>query len=146
MGCDIHVYTETLDKNGDWLADARGTYDVESFPDEEYAYYSMDETFTGRDYILFGVLAGVRRHYPFSFDPKGFPEDASSHVNEIYQSEIEDAHTPSYLSKEELQTKATELLITGEHIPPEVSGCLKTVLEKLNGEPDKQRIVFWFDN
>jgi hypothetical protein len=60
MGCDIHLITEIF-KEGKW------NY-IEEIP----------ESFNGRNYSLFGVLAGVRNSFnEDNFEPRGLPKDIS---------------------------------------------------------------------
>ena len=62
------------------------------------------DRFTDRDYLLFGFLAGVRDSTNQHFEPRGFPEDASKEVSTVYNGYGSDAHTPSYLTLEELKS------------------------------------------
>lgn len=71
MGCDIHMYIEYADKkreNKYWM-DFGGRINP------------------GRNYTMFGILAGVRSDEKFSFEPKGVPEVmsyAAAHDNQLY--------------------------------------------------------------
>ncbi len=85
MGCDIHMYAERATGHG-----------YEAIPNAPVMEW--------RSYAVFGFLAGVRNYSdvtPIS-DPRGFPDDASDDVAEDYEGWGPDAHTPSYLSLEEL--------------------------------------------
>jgi len=148
MGCDIHLYSETLDEHTNaWVADTADSFEVEKDDPEDEGWCSMTEAQgSSRNYWLFGVLAGVRTEWPYSFEAKGFPEDASYHVEKIFKRWDCDAHTPSYLTKRELQEKAAELMISAEEGARDNAGLLRHVLDGLDGDPDRQRIVFWFDN
>lgn len=53
MGCDIHMYVEYRDKRSDYWMGFGGRINP------------------GRNYGMFGVLAGVRGHFKDSFAPKG---------------------------------------------------------------------------
>lgn len=106
-----------------------------------------------RIYALFGALAGLRGSF-YLYDPRGLPKDISPEVLKEYQSWGEDAHTPSWLTTEELR-KCLDLTIkklSKEYDMKEVKSWLKNY-EKIyeymkysedEGEPS--RIVFWFDN
>ena len=59
MGCDIHMYPETRSKS------ERGSW-----------WQICDSFYCGRDYWMFGVLAGVRMGTAL-FEPRGVPSDAS---------------------------------------------------------------------
>jgi len=60
MGCDIHMYIQykekRKDKTREWWRDFGG-------------YFSP-----GRNYTMFGILAGVRDNPEKGFEPKGLPE------------------------------------------------------------------------
>lgn len=156
MGCDIHMYAETLDDAGNWVESSLTDFDqchwvAEAFEsddvEEQESYKATNVVATDRNYWLFGLLnPGVRTEWPYSFEERGFPEDASASVKEQFEYEDGDAHSPSYLTKEELQLKAAELLISNEHGARDNGSYLHDLINKLHGEPDKQRIVFWFDN
>lgn len=97
MGCDIHIYVEKKVK-GKWLA-------ADKWKNEE-AYYTMEgrEIFEGRNYSLFGVLAGVRRDdVPLISKPRGFPKDASKEVEGCYTQWEGDGHSTTWLSLEDIQ-------------------------------------------
>jgi len=151
MGCDIHMYSETLDENDHWIADAADTFTVEKDdpedPDEE-GWFDMDQAqHDGRNYWLFGLLhPGVRTEWPFSFEIKGWPDDASDHTDRLYRRWEGDAHSPNHLTKRELLNKAAELLISSEEHAQALAGYLQDIIQGLDGDPDRQRVVFWFDN
>lgn len=151
MGCDIHLYSESLDDNGVWVADAADTFVIDKDDDtdsDEDGWASMEEAAgSDRNYWLFGLLSpGVRTEWPFSFPETGWPDNASEHTERIYQGWSSDAHSPGHLTKRELQNKAAELLITSEDHAQALAGYLQEILRGLDGEPDRQRIVFFFDN
>lgn len=81
MGCDIHVSAEV------------------KIDDQWHHYECLD---VGRDYQLFGRMAGVRNksEEPISL-PKGMPKDCSALTKIIYESDC--YHTHSYLNKEEIE-------------------------------------------
>lgn len=156
MGCDIHMYSETL-IDDEWVADAKDTLSY----DAKYDNYEMDEFNNGhRDYWFFGLLAQVRRDFPGGFKAKGFPIDASEEIENIYNQWGIDAHTPSYLTHQELLDKYNYLpLLKAEYLlTQEISNSseiidsnlntLKDHIDTFNPGVDKthQRIVFWFDN
>lgn len=151
MGCDIHMYIEKK-KNGKWIP-AQGFMQTgdrtDGPPDVPY-----HDQFNQRNYALFGFLAGVRNSDIVWFKPKGFPEDASKEVKRVYRRWGVDAHTPSYLTKEELDRVDWDGKI-------DCYGKIQTRKEAfypfwdlvywLNSydytcNPDEIRLVFWFDN
>lgn len=57
MGCDIHMYVEYKRKDSDYFSDFGGRINP------------------GRNYWMFGILAGVRSDANNLFPPKGIPDD-----------------------------------------------------------------------
>lgn len=121
MGCDIHMHVECK-KQGRWVLHSNDIYD-------------------GRDYELFGILAGVRgRCVPISH-PKGLPFDVTDEVKRLHDSWGEDAHSSSWLTFNEIYNSRFDYDNTSlQHI----------ALEMLRAKRDQQseyvRIVFWFDS
>lgn len=75
MGCDIHCYIEYKEKTSDSWQDFGGRINP------------------GRNYRMFGFMAGVRTDYPH-IEPKGWPEDCASEAfrdNTIYVSESQES-------------------------------------------------------
>jgi hypothetical protein len=127
MGADIHVYTEVLRKsytdehkkpvwvNADkwtinpyWYLNPedRKTINEDGFEvgDEDYMRIEYeDRIYRGRNYALFGILAGVRWESPEQFEVKGFPKDASPEVTKEYEAWGPDGHTHSWLTLKELK-------------------------------------------
>ena len=141
MGCDIHAFVETYE-DGKWVPSKEDQFEKSTWyepEDDELMTLNTD-----RNYDLFGLLCnGVRREFVYSFDDKGIPLDCSPEVLAVYTKWGSDAHTPSYLTKSELQKKAAELLVRGEQ---EMLHELNAFIKMLYGEPETQRVVFWFDN
>jgi hypothetical protein len=106
MGCDIHLFTELKKGSGKWKnADywQHNYFYDEKDPDCER---EMDPVpvYRGRDYDLFGILAGVRSgSNDLIDDPRGIPEDAC----EITKTESErcgsDGHSHSWFTLKELK-------------------------------------------
>jgi len=104
--------------------------------------------YLGRNYQLFGALAGVRRQPEERMgDPRGLPADVSVAVADRYPDEkMQEAclyHSTSYWTLRELL----------EFDPPpwwqdRRLGPMKALLRHLCGlgGADDVRIVFWFDN
>lgn len=59
MGCDIHTYVEFADP----ISNERGPY-----------WRNFTRNGGNRDYVLFGILAGVRVPDVQAFEPKGMPD------------------------------------------------------------------------
>lgn len=66
---------------------------------KEYSGHGLNEIVLGRDYCMFGVLAGVRG-VGCLYSPRGFPDTASPELTKAWIEGGE--HTPSYLSVDEL--------------------------------------------
>ena len=156
MGCDIHMYSETF-IDDEWVADTKDSLKYDS----KYDTYNMDEfNNCHRNYWFFALLAEVRRECPWGFQDKGFPSDASEEIQNIYNQWGSDAHTPSYLTHQELLDKynslpllRTEYLLTQKYINSSEAiddnlSTLKDHIDMFNPGVNKshQRIVFWFDN
>jgi hypothetical protein len=103
MGCDIHIFSETKIE-GKWVCNE--PFEVQDVgTEDEYIDVPYDQQFySGRDYDLFGVLAGVRHDSLQEFEVKGFPDDASPEIKRKFTSWDCDAHTPSYITLEELKS------------------------------------------
>lgn len=84
MGCDIHLYIEKKIDEKEWV-------------------YIGESDYNGRDYELFGFMAGVRGSQQY-FKQKGLPDDISSGVRKICVDYGSDGHSHSWLTLEELQS------------------------------------------
>ena len=96
IGADIHLHCEYKDENGWHNCDNHIWNDKEN-------KYEFDPIYWGRNYDLFGVLAGVRsREFPMIDSPRGLPEDISAKTKEYAVEMKGDAHSYSYLTMKEL--------------------------------------------
>lgn len=151
MGCDIHLYSETK-KDGIWVADKADSFNQNEDADEngEDGYVHINSSYSGeRNYQLFGLLnTNVRADSPWSFDENGFPDDASPEITAYYKHWDTDAHSASYLTRQDLKKKATELLIVADKYAHDLCGYLAALIGGLPDctDTEEQRIVFWFDN
>lgn len=131
MGCDIHLFTETWRHGGWqkvgsifpepnfnpekpanqwWCYDEQGqqlsTPHAEAHTDNCWLNNrdTTDEPYSGRNYNLFGILAGVRRYdaHPVA-EPRGVPDDASAEYRAIVNRWNGDGHSHSWLTLAELQ-------------------------------------------
>lgn len=151
MGCDIHVYVEKLNEEGDWVS--ADTWEEESDPEEAGVMFVpyKKALYSERNYPLFGFLTKgiVRVDVPNPMELKGFPEDASQEVQDVYMEWGGDAHTPNYFTLEELVRKQVELVLLPTHgyVADALNDIIRALTEKAEGSPPAQsRIVFWFDN
>lgn len=135
MGCDIHLHSEIKVK-GKW---------------EHYSVIKVD-----RDYMLFGLMAGVRniKVTPIA-KPKGLPIDISVIADLDYKRMEGDAHSMSYLNRFEISQ--LERIISEdnkEFLNPVNFGYLfgngygeyDKYREDYPKEIEDIRFVFWFDN
>ncbi len=153
MGCDIHAHVEVYTNQWDYVDDL-----------ELY-----------RSYGLFGFLADIRNYScvpPITKKAqRGLPSDISEDLKDLWENEY-DRHSPSYVNLKELldfdysqvfEDRRTNMTVNnvtdGAHICEPGQGERTTfkaflgphyfkILEQLKqyGEPDKVRLVFWFDN
>lgn len=102
MGCDIHLFIEHKLGNGPWIADKGHEVISEDEEDGEDGYkYVNDVDSSGRNYTLFGYLAGVRTEGP---NAKGLPKDVSEMVNTASELYGDDGHSHSYCSLKQFKT------------------------------------------
>lgn len=159
MGCDIHWYSETRQKDGTWACDQAPSFKIEDkgTDDEDFDMDSLPGR--SRDYTFFGLLNQVRTNWDWSFEERAsIPHDTSSHIAQMYGRWGSDAHSAGYLTREELKAKLEELkpLRAANLISPTKKGevlihhakRLEDTIDNLSSDvPDsEQRIVFWFDN
>lgn len=103
MGCDIHTYREKF-IDGKWAtADEWEPYDHGD--GENGMQIPWKKTaFSGRNYNLFGLLAGVRnREDSFALAQRGIPFDACPEVISANEKWDSDGHSHTYLYLHELR-------------------------------------------
>lgn len=126
MGADIHgPYIEEQDL-GHW--------------------YPVAEFRGNRNYILFGLLAGVRGESPL-FDPRGLPEDMSYAYTKAAADSEAWTHSHSWLTLDELRQvrKAYRRISKAEGFAG-YSIDLDSWIAVMKKRPHDTRIIFWFDN
>lgn len=105
MGCDIHLYTEKIKSvNGvdKWVNCDHWKLNP-YFGDDEYEpELELISLYSGRNYNLFGVLAGVRGGYEIC-PPRGLPSDVSDIVKKNSDRWDSDGHSHSYFTLAELK-------------------------------------------
>jgi hypothetical protein len=107
VGCDIHLYVEVR-KNGKWeqagqmVKNEYYSEGDQDASDPESKPMVRERFWRGRNYSLFGVLAGVRTSFPPIAKPRGIPRDASKEVKMISKRWDGDGHTHSWLDLAEL--------------------------------------------
>ena len=116
----------------------------------KYMNPKTDQPYSGRNYNLFGALAGVRSDFDMITDyARGLPNDVSDEVCEISDSWDVDGHSHNYITLRELidniyykmSDEELDELELGTHFFRDVINDLKEI-----GNPDDVRIVFCFDN
>lgn len=152
MGCDIHAYAER--KDGKKFKPVKVV------------------VFDNRSYGIFGFLANVRNYsgVPPIAERRGFPSDAATKTKTNFENWGCDAHSPSWLSVEELLSFDYDQPVEDRRVTRQISenfwsggetadtggGTMTTFreflgewffkdLDKLR-EAGADRVVFWFDN
>ena len=148
MGCDIHIYRESL-QEGSWVASDPWTPDEYELGLQEVDYTA--QAYRGRNYEVFGMLCdGIRGcSYTYSFLERGIPDDVTINVANVIDSWGSSGHSHSYIYLQELKELATQLLID----PPDHEAvswhqkALQTLIAGFNDiEGTDHRYVFFFDN
>lgn len=111
VGADIHCHVEVKDTGTNEWKEVRIpnpyhlSYDYDRNTDQisDEATPNLMEPFDGRNYSLFGILAGVRSNvFKQMDDPRGLPSDVSDSVLAAYKDSEYDWHTPSWYTLDEL--------------------------------------------
>lgn len=171
MGCDIHFFVEKFSTDKDYegpksvqeernikLSDILDQEDIEprwitadswelEEVDDDVYYWSVIRNkrfYGGRNYYLFGILAGVRydRIEPIS-NPRGVPNDISEAYKEQLKQWEGDAHSKSYLTLKELLD-----VDWSKYDKEYISDFLTTIerMKEIDPDPEKVRCLFFFDN
>lgn len=98
MGCDIHSYKEKK-VGSKWVTADKGWQDEYN---EGLIDVPWENRFTDRDYVLFGLLANVRRDSGFNQEPKGIPFNVCSEIKNINEQLGSDGHSHSFFYLTEL--------------------------------------------
>ena len=131
MGCDIHLYIESKTGLGDFGWESfGGRIDV------------------GRNYELFGLLAGVRGTREALVAPRGLPGDISVRAYKGLQSS--DLHCHSWLSRKELRAAIAQLTMDVDGEGVEFASAewyaILAAMKALKKAGRRVRIVFAFDS
>jgi len=200
MGCDIHMFIEyKAGNNLPWQADPHHVpvwedrcKDDSTVPQEEWCDHCKDDgekqvycdagyldysqvRATGRDYALFGILAGVRGGG--EREPLGLPDNVSDMILAASTKYGSDGHSHSYMSLEEFKQAIYEEREYEDANPPSYDAFHMNAYNEYKDRPrayttvinyceklkdtmsfDKEvfgqdipsevqiRLVFWFDN
>ncbi len=172
MGCDIHFFCERFTKDNNYegprsVQEERNlklskiiksetesdfrwitadSWELEEMADDTF-YWSIvrDKRFySGRNYYLFNILAGVRGNgLSMISAPRGVPDNISDAYREQLKQWEGDAHSKSYFTLKELLDVDWSI-----YEKERVSEFLETIekMKKLDPNPEKVRCVFFFDN
>ena len=150
MGCDIHVHIEMQAAGGVWTRAEDVVPNPWYDPGETYrgnTPETYDDWYHNRNYRLFGILAGVRADAEPIEHPIGLPDDVGQSVEYEY-GDAWDWHTAHWYALSELENHR-------HRFHPDIHcqdflDCIDKMRdladEELDGDPNKIRMVFWFDN
>lgn len=127
MGCDIHLYVEKKNSQGQWeiLRDVK---------DEKELY----QPYHSRNYDLFAILAGVRGYLNYIEPPKGVPDNASPEYKKMVEDWDCDGHSHSYFTvRELLDYDWTQIATHQGYIEIEVWQKWDSYGRKYGEEPDE---------
>ena len=111
MGCDIHLFQEKK-VDGKWVTADKWSLDPERGIESEYVSYK-DALYSGRNYRLFSVLAGVRNGAGFAgvrtgdpvtpiSQPRGVPDDCCVQCKAEVERWGRNAHSHSWLTLDDI--------------------------------------------
>lgn len=142
------MYSEIY-KNGQWIADAKDTYNEEKPNRFGWVNASMQRVPCPEKYPFYGLLLdGARASWPWSFHQRGMPVDVSEEVQSVSDSFGFEGYGHSHLTLKELTEKYLELMVSG----PEAKEVMLYLSELIGmiqcsvATPGDVRVVFWFDD
>lgn len=155
MGCDIHTFVERYNKEtNQWEI-------LNLYKKNSDNTYEPIPVYDGRDYELFGLLAGVRGSshffsggYGYIVEPRGIPNDLSQYVQSKWEcGKDEDGrqwwHTPTWYDFCELDTYAY-LLKDFNKIIKEKNKTIRLLEEEIdklnmkNGDEEDYELLEWY--
>lgn len=109
MGCDIHLFTErkrSINNKSKWVNVDHWKINPYHGIDKSEPRLNLVELYGGRNYPLFGMLAGVRNYNenPVMSQPKGLPKDCSLIVKNESDIWGSDGHSHSFFTLEEIKS------------------------------------------
>lgn len=169
MGCDIHMFLERKTNSNKYdgprdLSESRNEKIEQVIPGDENIErwvsadkWEVDEYdknhlrvsyknsfYNDRNYYLFGILAGVRyRDVKIIKEPRGIPDDCSYGYKYMAKKWEGDAHSHSYFTLKELLD--VDWSIYDDNY---IDDFLKSLdrMKEIDPDPNKVRLVFFFDN
>ena len=146
MGTDIHMLLETeksVNSKKVWVNIDYWQHNHYYGLFENEPYYTLVSIYEGRNYELFGILAGVRNNTCDKIDdPRGIPSDISEMTRKEYDRQ-EYKHSESYLTLRELNEhyKKNPTIENYGFVPPEE---YEKVKKNENHRPRES--CFWTSN
>lgn len=147
----LHLYSETRDARGNWVADKASTFKVEHLVLGDGQLHTMEQAPCPQDLPLFGLLSeGAWESLPWSCWERGMPEDASPEVQIIGQEWAAEAYGHNYLTLQELIEKYTQVTSDPRRQARLIEHSLAEMLYALtlntpsSASPEDRRVVFWF--
>jgi hypothetical protein len=119
--------------------------------ESKFPYPYTDQPYGGRNYSLFGALAGVRdgsMELIADMD-RGLPDDVSDELCNIFDEWGMDAHSANYLYLDEIMNSSYYKMSDSDLYEVGVGTYFfRDVVDALLdiGNPKDVRLVFWFDN
>jgi len=103
MGCDIHFYVEKK-QDGRWVSADEWEPSPDYVPgegDREREIRYSRRFYSGRNYGLFAILAGVRNYWGINpiAEPRGVPDDVSDETLGEYATECDEQQATKWISK-----------------------------------------------
>lgn len=160
MGADIHLFHEKYDtKTSKWEScdnwqlnkyynSEEDTYDIgiDSQNEMKYEVPYDNYIYRGRNYYLFGCLAGVRGNIPCISYPRGIPDGVNEWIKKYIDKYGVDGHSHSWYTLEELLDVNWEFYTKNDY--ENVSQFLKVIeyLKTIDSDPKNVRIIFFFDS
>lgn len=147
MGCDLHSHVEVYDR------DKNRWEKVYMYAPDLWNFGKLREVepYTGRSYIMFGVLAGVRYMVEPIVQPRGIPKNVSYGVLLDWDNDSSWCHTPSWLTLAELRLAAKDKKRYNKEERRSLRPLIDGIDFMVNAswhylEDSEVRVVFYFDN
>lgn len=150
MGTDIHGYLEVRDeKTGYW--ERVNLYRISKCGHRRLRNV---EPWPYRNYLMFGILAGLRvMDVEPILPPRGIPDICSDEIREEYEAaESWGIHTPSYYTLNELELAARDKKRYDKDERRLIKALISNIEFMLDASwtftdsGDNVRFVFWFDS
>jgi hypothetical protein len=118
--------------------------------ESKFPYPYTDQPYNGRNYSLFGALAGVRDDSMelIADMDRGLPDDVSDELCDMFDEWGMDAHSANYLYLDEILESSYYKMLDSDLDELGVTYFFRDVVDALLdlGDSKDVRLVFWFDN